>query len=102
MVRYYPSLLLDTKPLALSRCHVLPRQTPPNFSGKTACIEVKAKLPCGHLMKNIVRYHILQNLKTPIQNRISLADRVARQNSVRVGRDYAMFRMSLNIVSKED
>jgi hypothetical protein len=53
-------------------------------------------------MKHIVRYHIIQNLQTPMQDRISLADRIARKNAVRIGRDYASFRMSLNIVKKED
>lgn len=53
-------------------------------------------------MKNIIRYHITQNLQTPILNRISLAERLARKNAVRVRRDYTTFRNSLNIVKKLD
>lgn len=101
LTEYYPSSFLDTSCYILSTPSIY-RAAQAKLSEKNTCGNVKAKLLCPRLMKNIVRYHIIQNLQTPIQNRISLADRIARKNSVRVGRDYASFRLSLNIVKKED
>jgi len=80
----------------------LPRRRSQTFLKKTLVLVSKPNYRERRHMKNIIRYHLTKNLQTPIINRISLADRLARKNAIRVGRDYAAFRNSLNIEKKLD
>lgn len=52
-------------------------------------------------MKSTARYHLKDNLRVSINQRLSLTERVARANAIRVARDYTLFRNSLNIKLKD-
>jgi hypothetical protein len=52
-------------------------------------------------MKSTARYHLKDNLRVSINQRLSLTERVARANAIRVARDYARFRATLNIKLKD-
>lgn len=47
--------------------------------------------------KNLVRYNVTKNLQTSIVNRLTVAERVAKAHSVKVAREYQLFRDSLNV-----
>ena len=56
---------------------------------------------CVFRMKSTARYHLKDNLRVSLNQRLSLTERVARANAIRVARDYARFRQSLNIKLKD-
>jgi hypothetical protein len=56
---------------------------------------------CVFRMKSTARYHLKDNLRVSINQRLSLTERVARANAIRVARDYARFRQSLNLKLKD-
>jgi hypothetical protein len=76
--------------------------TPLDTTGPTlSTVKVLRVILVCPRMKSTARYHLKDNLRVSINQRLSLTERVARANAIRVARDYTLFRNSLNIKLKD-